>query len=265
MRALGVMILCLVLALGQPGTAPAGAADQGNLEDLKYRLSLGLWEDVARVHLRLIRVGPDRYHAEFSGAAQGAWSLLKQWLPESYETEMALEDGRLKPLLFREKFHSQGKHISKEYRFDYARRVLEVWRAVDGRKPVQDWQCPLKGPVYDPLTLFYNLRLGGLGPVAPGQTLKVALIPSPEHREMVLDVGPETAQGRKVMVRVKSGAAAEDGPYFIFADPRKVPLLAWIRVLAFGKLSGELLNPGEIMKEGLAPPSQLSHHGGENR
>jgi hypothetical protein len=261
MRALGVMILCLALVL----PAPAAAADLKHLEDLKYRLSLGLWEDVARVHLRLIRLGPERYRAEFSGAAQGAWSLLKRWLPESYETEMALEDGRLKPLLFREKFHSQGKHISKEYRFDYARGVLEVWRGVDGREPMLDWQSPLKEPVYDPLTLFYHLRLGALGEMAPGKTWTVALIPNPEPREMVLSFGPETAQGRKVMVTVRSGAAAEDGPYFIFANSQKVPLLAWIRVLVFGKLSGQLLNPGEIMKEGLSAPSQLSLQGGEKR
>jgi len=263
MRALGVMILCLALALGQAGTAPA--AEQVNLEDLQYRLGLGLWQDVARVHLRLMRAGPDRYRAQFSGAAQGAWSLLRRWLPESYETEMALEDGRLKPLRYREKFHYQGKRISKEYRFDYARGVLEVWRGVDGGNPVLDWQGPLKEPVYDPLTLFYNLRLGALGPVTPGQTLTVALIPNPEPREMVVRFGPETAQGSKVMVTVRSGAAAEDGPYFISANSQKVPVLAWIRVLVFGKLSGELLNPGEIMKEGLSGPSQLSRHGGEKR
>jgi hypothetical protein len=265
MRFIGVLILCLALGLGQSGTAPAAAAEQVNLEDLQYRLSLGFWEDVARVHLSLTRVGPDRYRARFAGAAQGAWSLLRRWLPESYETEMALEDGRLKPLLYREKFHSQGKHISKEYRFDYARGVLEIWRGVDGRKAVLDWQGPLKEPVYDPLTLFYNLRLGAMGPVAAGQTLKVALVPNPELREMVLDVGPETTQGRKVMVTVRSGAGAEDGTYFIFADPRKVPILAWIRVLVFGKLSGRLLNPGEIMKEGLPALSQLSRQGGEKR
>lgn len=265
MRVIGVLILLLVLSWGQAGTAPVAAAEQVNLEDLQYRLSLGFFEDVARVHLRLYRVGPDRYRARFAGAAQGAWQLLKKWLPESYESEMALEAGKLKPLLYREKFFSKGKHISKEYRFDYARGVLEVWRGVDGREPVKDWQGPLQGPVYDPLTLFYNLRLGAIGPVGPGRTLKVALIPTPEPRELVLNVGPETAQGCKVMVTVRSGPGKEDGPYFIFSNPQKVPLLAWLRVLVFGKLSGELLNPGEIMKEGLAPSSQLSRRSGENR
>jgi hypothetical protein len=265
MRFIGVLIWCLALGLGQAGTAPAAAGSPANLEDLQYRLSLGPWEEVARVHLRLAKLGPDRYRAGFTGAAQGAWSLLKRWLPESYESDMALEGGRLKPLVYREKFHLQGKSIAKEYRFDYSRGVLEIWRGVDGREPVLDWQGPLKEQVYDPLTLFYNLRLGAIGPVEPGRTLKVALAPNPEPRDMILNIGPDTPQGRKVMVTVRSAGGAEDGPYFIFADPLKVPLLAWIRIMAFGKLSGTLLNPGGIMKEGPEPLSQLSSRGGEKR
>jgi hypothetical protein len=235
------------------------------MEDLEYRVSLGFWQDVARVHLRLTQVAPDRYRAEFTGAAQGAWSLLKKWLPESYENEMVLDGARLKPISYREKFFSQGKEISKEYRFDYSRRVLEIWRGVNGGKPVLDWQGPLQGPVYDPLTLFYNLRLGALGPISPGQTLKVTLAPNPEPREMFLNVGPDTAQGRKVMVTVRSENGAEDGPYFIFSDTHKVPLSAWLRVMMFGKLAGKLLNPGEIMNKKLEGLPQLSQRGGEKR
>lgn len=265
MRILGVLIWCLAMGLAQSGTAAAATADGGRLEELQYRLGLGFWEEVARVHLRLTRVGPDRYRAEFSGAAQGAWKLLQKWLPESYESEMALEGGKLKPLLYREKFHSKGQHISKEYRFDYSRRVLEIWRGVDGRALVKDWQGPLQGPVYDPLTLFYNMRLGALGPANPGQTLKVALVPNPEAREMVMNIGPETGQGRKVMVSIRKNNGEEDGPYFIFTNPQKVPLMAWIRVMVFGKLSGQLLNPGAVMKGGLPALLQVSRQAGEER
>jgi hypothetical protein len=263
-RVIGIFCLCLALGLGLAGSAPAAAGGRNQLEDLQYRVSLGWWEDIARVHLRLTRVGPERYRARFTGAAQGVWSLLRRWLPESYETDMALENGRLKPLVYREKFHSLGRDISKEFRFDYSRKVVEIWRGVDGRKPVLDWRGPLKGPVYDPLTLFYNMRLGALGPMAPGQTLKVTLVPNPEPREMVLEIGPETAQGHKVMVTLRSKAGGRDGPYFVFANSQRVPLAAWVRVLAFGKLSGRLLNPGEIMKQGLPNLSQLSRHEAEH-
>ncbi|RJR42610.1 MAG: DUF3108 domain-containing protein [Deltaproteobacteria bacterium] len=263
-RIIGILILVAILGWGQAGASPAAARDQANLENLQYRLSLGFFEDVARVRLSLSRVGPDRYRARFSGAAQGAWQLLKKFLPESYESEMALEDGRLKPLLYREKFYKKGQAVSKEYRFDYNRKVLEVWRGVDGRELEKDSEVPLQEPVYDPLTLFYNLRLGAVA-AAPGQTLKVTLVPTPEPREMVLRVGPQTGEGCKTMIFVRSGQGSEDGPYFVFSGPQKVPLHAWVRVLAFGKLAGELLNPGEIMTEGLAASSQLSSSGGETR
>jgi hypothetical protein len=262
-RISGVLLLCL--ALGWLGTAAAAVAAPEKLEELRYRVSLGPWEEVALVHLRLTRVGPDRYHAQFAGAAQGFWSLLQRWLPESYDSDMMLEAGRLKPLLYREKFKSQGKHISKEYRFDYSRRVLQIWRGVDGREPVLDWQGPLKGPVYDPLTLFYNLRLGAVGPAIPGQTLTVTLVPTPEPRQMLLNIGPQTAQGHKVMVTIRKDDGERDGPYFVFSNPQKVPVMAWVRLLVFGKLAGQLLNPGEIMKEGLPSSPQLLSHGGETR
>ncbi len=259
-RIVGVWLLVAFLGWAQAGASPAAAADRANLEDLQYRLSLGFFDDVARVHLSLQRVGPDRYRARFTGAAQGAWQLLKKFLPESYESEMALEGGRLKPLLYRERFYKKGQRVSKEYRFDYSRQVVEVWRGVDSRELRKDSEVPLQGPVYDPLTLFYNLRLGAVA-AAPGQTLKVTLVPTPEPREMVLSVGPQTGQGCKTMIFVRTGDGPEDGPYFVFAGPQKVPLQAWVRVLAFGKLAGELLNPGEIMQEGLeglAASSQLS-------
>jgi len=259
----GVFLLCL--ALGWFGLAPAGAAAPKKLEELRYRVSLGPWEEVALVHLRLSRVGPNRYRAQFGGAAQGFWSLLQRWLPESYESDMALEGGRLKPLRYHEKFYSHGQHISKEYRFDYSRGILEIWRGVDGRPAVKDWQGPLRGAVYDPLTLFYNLRLGAMGPVTPGQTLKVTMVPTPERREMLLNIGPETAQGHKVMVSLRKDDGTKNGPYFVWANPQRVPLLAWVRLMIFGKLSGQLLNPGDIMKGGLGQHSQVSRQGGEKR
>ncbi len=255
------LILLLLVNLGQPGWSTAAAAAGGNLEELRYRVDLGPFGDVAEVSLRLSQVAPGRYRAVFDGAARGAWSLLNPWLPESYETEMVLEAGRLKPLVYTEKFRAKGHDIRKEYRFDYAQKILQVWRGVDGQEPVKSWQAPLSGPVYDSLSLFYNLRLGTFGPIAGGQTLKVRLVPAPESREMIFRIGPETDRGRKVMIEVvASGEASESQPYFIFCTPQLVPREAWTRV-GFGKLSGQLLNPGEIMQEGLpglpkiSPPS----------
>jgi hypothetical protein len=224
------------LALAEPGTGP-------HLEELQYRLDLGAFEDVARVHLRLTQIGPGRYRAEFAGAAQGAWSLLNRWLPERYETEMALEQGRLKPLVYREEFQAGGHHVRKEYRFDYSRRLLTIWRSQDDRQMVEKLEVPLQKAVYDPLTFFYELRRGAFGPLIPGNTLKVPLVPAPEPRELVLHVGPETHQGQKFMLEVRgseSGGAADT--YYFVCAPRWLPRQVWTRVLPFCKLSGELVS-----------------------
>ena len=249
-----IIWLVVLILLAQPAQAGAGLAATSpgeSLENLQYRVGLGIWSEVAQVHLRLIRVGSHRYRAEFRGAAEGAWKLLSRWLPEGYETEMVLEGGRFKPQVFRETFQSKGHRILKEYRFDYSRNLLEVWRGVDYQEPVKRWQVPLQEPVYDLLSLFYNLRLGALGPLAGGQTLRVAMIPTPEPRELVLRIGPGSSEGRKVMAEV-TGQKAEDeaGPYFLSCTPQWVPQEAWIRVALFGKLSGQLLNPEAIMPEG---------------
>ena len=193
----------MLVNLGHPGSGLAAPGPGADLENLEYRVSLGIWSEVAQVHLRLTQVGPNRYRAEFSGAAQGMWRLLSRWLPEGYETDMVLEGGRLKPLVFREEFQAKGHHIHKEYRFDYSRMVLEVWRGVDHQEPVKSWQVPLREPVYDLLSLFYNLRLGAFGPLKGGETLRVAVLPTPEPRELVFRIGPESSEGRKIMLEVK--------------------------------------------------------------
>jgi hypothetical protein len=260
MRVIGLVLLMLLLNLGQAGLGRAAPEAGDTLETLRYRVSLGIWSEVAVVHLRLAQVGPNRYRAEFAGAAQGIWKLLSRWLPEGYETEMVLEDGRLKPLVYREVFEAKGHRIQKEYRFDYSRKVLEMWRGKDYQAPVKGWQVPLPEPVYDPLSLFYNLRLGAFGSCLSGQKLCVALVPTPAPRQMVMRFGPETTEGRKVVVEL-TGQKCEDeaGPYFVFCTSEWVPQEAWTSVRIFGKLAGHLLNPEGIMPVGrlnLPPPAQ---------
>lgn len=240
-----------------PGPAAAGAPHY--LEELRYRVGLTPFQEVARVHLRLTEVGPGRYRAEFAGAAQGAWKLLSRWLPERYETEMAFSQGRLQPLVYREEFEAGGHHISKEYQFNYARKLLTVWRSQDHREPLKQWQGPMQKGVSDPLSLFYNLRLGAYGPLRPGQTLRIPLVPTPEPHEMVLRLGDETPQGLKVMVEVKgTGSDAELGPYYLVCSRERVIRRAWTRVLCVARLSGQLLSPAAGAGQGLQILPKLS-------
>jgi hypothetical protein len=246
------LLLLLLINLGNLGPSLAASGPGADLENLEYRVSLGAWSEVAVVHLRLIRVNANHYRAEFSGAAQGMWRILSRWLPARYETDMILEDGRLKPLVFREEFQAKGQRIRKEYRFDYSQKVLAVWRSTDNQEPVKSWQVPLQEPVYDHLSLFYNFRLGAFGPLKGGENLKVTLFPVPEPRELLFRIGSASSEGRKIMLEM-AGPKGEDGagPYFLVCNSQWVPQEAWMRVPVFGKLAGQLLNPQGIMKEGI--------------
>src|SRR4030042_3448862 len=89
------ILLFLGLAPGALAAAPATIAAAPEVrENLEYQISLGLWSDVARVHLVLKELKPGHYLAEFSGGAQGVWKLLSRWLPERSQTKMLSRDGR---------------------------------------------------------------------------------------------------------------------------------------------------------------------------
>jgi len=249
------VVLWLQLA---PGPLPLAAAPAPAIrEDLEYQISLGPCADVGRVHIILKELEPGRYLAEVSGAAQGVWQLTSRWLPERYQAEMVYRDGKLAPLLYREEFISQGQKVMKEYRFDHERGRLALWRQAHGSEKVKKWEVPLKDPVYDPLTLFYNIRLGVFGPLPGGTTLRVMVLPTPDPREMVFKIGALNDQGRTVMLDCRRSESKAVNQYYLSLSPEQVPTLAWTRVPLFGKLAGRLLNPGDIRKEGLLalPPS----------
>jgi Protein of unknown function (DUF3108) len=255
MRAVRVWLIIILLLLYLAPATLAAAPDIR--ENLEYQISLGPWSDVARVHLVLKELKPGHYLAEFSGAAQGMWRLLSRWLPERYQTEMIYRDGGLRPVVYREEFQEKGHQVLKEYLFDYDHSQLTLWRQVDGGEKIKEWEVPLTGPVYDLLSLFYNVRLDALGPAPGGATLRVMVLPNPKPQELVFYIGAVTEQGLKVMVKSVSPDAVDGDQYFMFLNPERVPTLAWTRVTLFGKLAGRLVNPGEIKKEGLLglPPS----------
>jgi hypothetical protein len=254
-RLLLFVVLLLQLA---PGPLPLAAAPAPAIrEDLEYQISLGPCADVGRVHIMLKGMGPGRYLAEVSGAAQGAWKLTSRWLPERYQTEMVYRDGRLVPLIYREEFISQGKRVVKEYLFDHEHSRLTLWRQAEGAEKVKKWEVNMQSPVYDPLTLFYNLRLGVFGPLPGGTTLRVMGLPTPDPREMAFMIGNVSDEGRQVMLDCRRSESKVVNQYHLSLSPEQVPTLAWTRVPLFGKLGGRLLNPGEIRKEDLLalPPS----------
>lgn len=246
-------LLLAILLLAWPATpAPGSQAEPPVLEELQYRVDVWVWRDVARARATLKGLGSGRYLAEISGEARGLLDLLSGHRRDSYQTEMICRRGRLLPVVYREESSRRGKRRYKEYRFDYARGRLEMWKWKEGRGLTLTWDTPLKEPVYDPLSAFYNYRLGLLGPLKEGETLKVAGIPHPEPEEIEIRTGPMTSEGRQVMVSILNRAFEDErGLVFVYFDDKGAPTRAWTRVLRFGKILGQLLPVSEPLKGGL--------------
>ena len=206
------------------GQAPAAAPQGELLEDLKFQVEYLLWKDVAQAQLTLKSLGPGHYQAEISGEPLGLLKVITGKRRDSYQTEMILRHGKLVPLVYREESQKKGHRHLKEYRFNYDQEVLELWQLKEGKGMVQKWHTALKDPIYDPLTAFYNCRLGLMGPIREGQTFKVAGIPYPKPEEIEVRIGPETAEGRKIMIAINNKAFENDrGVIFAYLDAARVP------------------------------------------
>ncbi len=242
--------------------APVGtAAGETWLEDLHFSVDVLMLRDAVRVRLTFQDLGDGKYRAEISGELQGALKAIGGERRDQYRTDMAWRHGRLLPLVYREESRRRKKRHLKEYRFDYARGKLEMWQEKGG-KMVRKWETPLTEAIYDPLSAFYNCRLGLLGPIRDGQVFKVAGIPYPKPEEMEVRIGPETPQGRKAMISVTGlDHRNKPGPVFALLDQQMVPRHAWTRVWGLGKITGELL-PGGKGLQGLPPEVAASRGAG---
>ena len=206
-----------------------------------------LWKDVARAQLTLKSLGAGRYQAEISGEPLGMLKVLTgKDRRDSYQTEMIWRQGKLVPLIYREESRKRGKRSLKEYRFDYDQSRLELWQLKEGKGVmVRKWETALKAPISDPLSAFYNCRLGLLGPIKEGQTFKVSGIPYPKPEEIEVRIGPETESGRKIMIAINNKAFNNDrGVVFAYLDGNRVPKQAWTSARV-GTISGELLPGGK--------------------
>ncbi len=247
----GLLLLALAAALIPQvwPQAPAQAAvDQEQiLEDLNFRVEYLLWKEVARARLTMTSLGAGRYRVELSGEPQGILKALGGSRHDSYQTEMIWRDGKFAPLVYREESQKKNKHSLKEYRFDYQKGQLVLWQLKEGKGVmVPKWHTTLRGAtIQDPLSAFYNYRLGLLGPLKEGETLRLEGIPYPKPEEIEVSMGPETAWGRKVTISINNRAFASDrGTVFAYLDGSLVPQKAWTDLLKLGTISGELLPGG---------------------
>jgi hypothetical protein len=227
------LYFCLVLLLLARLLLPASPAlaAPALLEDLHYRLAVLIWQDAARVRLTLKRLGPGRFKAEVIGKPRGFIKLLTGDQRERMETEMVWRDQRLQPLVYREESSRHGQRRLKEYRLNYPHGRLELWEWHAGKGLLKKWQTDLSGPIYDPLTAFYNCRLGIMGPTREGQTATIPGIPYPKPELMEVRLGPDSQDGRQAMLSLVNPVFADSrGVVFAYVDKNLLPRRLWTRV-----------------------------------
>ena len=243
------LILLLLIGLWLPGN-PAMAAP-ALLEELRYRLEILVWQDAARVKLTLTRLGPGRFTAEIIGEPQGILKTLSGGQRERLETEMVWRNHRLLPLIYREESWRGKKRRFKDYRFDYSQGRLELWEWHEGKGLSKKWQTDLSEQVYDPLSAFYNIRLGVLGPTREGETNTIQGIPYPRPEAMEVRLGSTTESGLKAMISLVNPLfQGSKGEVFAYLDKQFVPHEAWTTISGV-TLRARLQPESVIMPPGL--------------
>jgi hypothetical protein len=221
------------------------------LEELRYRVEVLSLQNAARVKLTLNRLGPGRFTAEAIGETLGLIKLLSGGQRERIQTEMVWRNHRLLPLIYREESWRRGKRRLKEYRFNYSRGRLELWEGHDGKGLSKKWHTDLADQVYDPLSAFYNCRLGILGPTREGETSTIQGIPYPQPEAMEVRLGGESQDGRQVMLSlINSVFQGSRGVVLANVDKQFVPHQVWTTVSGI-TIRGFLLPESVIMAPGL--------------
>lgn len=255
-RFLGLAALVLAIALPQPAPAavpaPALPPSPGKiLEELHYQVDIWIWHDAVQAQVVFREVGPGRYRAEIEGQTQGLMSLLTGNWKGRLSTDMEYCQGGLRPLVYREVSYKKGKKRVMEYRFNYAQKKVELWKQEGGGDMAKRWETNLTGPMYDPLTFFYNRRLTGkpLGEKG-GETLKLQGIPYPKPDEITLRVGDKTDGGRKIMLEMGDRIfKGERNQIYANLNSEGVPTKAWTKVMKFGNVDITLLPGGKRLKK----------------
>ncbi len=239
-RFLLVVSLGALVALGTPAKAL-------NLqpETLHYTVDAPLFKDAARVTLTLTRLAPDQYEAVAAGGTQGLIALVSGSRRDRITTRMKPMEGKLRPQVYIEESWRRGKYLRKEYRFDYGVGRLELWQSRDDQEPALKWHTELKDPIFDPISAFYNFRLGLLGELKGGEVITFAGIPYPTSETVTVYVGPRENGLQKATVKIRNRVFDfTSGLVHCQFDDKLVPIEAWTRVLEFGKLQGHLVtNP----------------------
>ena len=138
------------------------------------------------------------------------------------------------------------------------RSVVELFKWDSDKKVLtKRWQTELNGPMYDALSFYYNQRVKGMSFGKQGETLKFQGIPYPKPEDIILRIGPDTPQGRKIMVTLDNRIFEnERNQVYAFLDQDGVATEAWTNVLRFGRITSKLLPGGKRLNNGEVRPNK---------
>jgi hypothetical protein len=233
------------------------------LEDLRYQVDVWVLKDAIDTHITFQRLGSQRYKAEIKGRAQGFLGVVSGQWRGNYSTEMVLSQGKFLPVVYREESQHRSKKNLSEYRFDYDKKVVELFKWDNGKKALtKRWETKLNGPMYDALSFYYNQRIKGMNLGKQGETLTFQGIPYPKPEDIVLRIGADSPQGRKIMITLDNRIfESERNQVYAFLDQDGVPTEAWTNVLKFGRITGTLLPGGKRLKNGAMAESRTAPEG----
>jgi hypothetical protein len=265
MNFIAVVTLGLVAALFPQWTEPSVPPPGEVLEDLRYQVDVWILRDAIDARVTFRRLEPQRYRAEVKGRAQGLLGLISGQWRGVYSTEMVYSEGKLLPAVYREESQHRSKKNLNEYRFDYEKKMVELFKWDNDKKVLtKRWETTLDAPMYDALSFYYNQRLNGMSFHKRGDTLRFQGIPYPKPEEIVLCIGPNTAEGRKIMVTLDNRIFENERNHvYAFLDKDGVPTEAWTNVLRFGRITSKLLPGGKRLKNGEVASLRAEHGAGK--
>ncbi|OGW60366.1 MAG: hypothetical protein A2V83_03965 [Nitrospirae bacterium RBG_16_64_22] len=167
----------------EPITPPIATGRPPVPETLTYNMEFFLFNPAAVGTIRIAQIGNGgngRWQIEIEAKTVGFLSKLGLKRNDRYRTVAHMTPYGLVPDLYEMEIRSGKKYRSKRFSFDYEKgRVWMEQTDKDGAPPEQKWEYPLSPttPYFDPLTTFYNFRLGWLGEPRAGETYRAAGIP----------------------------------------------------------------------------------------
>jgi hypothetical protein len=229
------------LAAWQLFPAPAAWAWDLQAETLHYAVDASVLKDAALVTVSLRPMDGENFAGEIQVETKGLVALCTANQQDRYHTTMRLFQGRLRPLVYIEESKCDDKQLYNEYRFRYDCQRLELWRKGKDGAPVRKWEKKLTATIYDPISAFYNFRLGALGRVKEGRTITWAGIPYPRLETMTIRLGPQEAGNRQATLTIRSQPQEHDiSPIKILFDDQLAPQSIRTQIPVFGELSGRL-------------------------